>query len=151
MDFEALDEELIADPEFVESQWGTKYGKRANWSHKSAMEAFKEVKEEFPDWTVPKIRELVRKTEKDVDYEVEKQWDGMDGWTDCEDWDDGDDVGYETDYSDEEVYDYENDIDVDDEPSWYEQAATRMSRQVIVNKIKVLKHRYHLAEGGDFG
>ncbi|KAE9364604.1 hypothetical protein N431DRAFT_421711 [Stipitochalara longipes BDJ] len=112
-------------PEFVKPQRGSWHGKRAEWIVNLASKSIEKAKAEaVPDWKVPKLEALVRRTGTEIDFEIE------DEFTD-------DEITVEYDNSDDERE--RNEV----EENWRGQAAARMTHaQVPRDKIEAWKRKY---------
>jgi hypothetical protein len=114
-------EEPFNLPRFVKPQRGTKYGKRADWIYKSALESLVAAKrDEIPEWRLPEIEVAVWTTgDEDSEHYVKEEW------------------------AEEEVEDDEDEDDSDDDSTWYQEAATRMTHIVPKETIRMLKCKHH--------
>jgi hypothetical protein len=95
-----------------------------------------DIKDNLPDWKMPIIKAVIRKTGKDIDYEIEEQWDGENGWGDYEEQSKSH-VPCQVDMNDGDEGE-----DEDDDSLWYASAEKRMSYKTSKKDIKELKHMY---------
>lgn len=104
----------------IRPQRGTMYGKRAAWLVEHAEKALNKVKaDDVPQWNIPRIEVVMRKTGEEIDDEIVEEW-----------------TDDPVEYSDED----------DDDSTWYAQAEAKMNRAITKKEISWLKQKHHLSK-----
>ncbi|KAE8443657.1 hypothetical protein EG329_001515 [Mollisiaceae sp. DMI_Dod_QoI] len=111
--------------ECIVPQQGTKYGKRVSWLQEFAVRTLNKIKaDEVPQWVVPRLEVVIRKTGKDIDDEV---------------------VEKSSERKEDSAKSEQKDKDEgrDNDSTWYRQAEARMKHGFSKKQLSLLKQKHH--------
>lgn len=110
----------------IKPQRGTKYGERVSWLLEHAETALNKVKiDEKQEWAMPKLEVVIRRTGYDIDDEVVEQL--YDSEEEC------------ASMREDPI----EDVDENDDSTWYAQAEARMKPNITRKQISLLKQKHH--------